>query len=681
MSRDRVVVIIFMAAVLFVVPKNARAEEPLPVVRLDEIDLREAPLRDALALIGESAGVNLAASDDAAKTKVTIHLRNMPPFSAVQAICQTQGLFFNKRLNEDGIDIVTTVKEYQEGLTVFREEKTQVYTMLYPNAIDLAVAIRDVFGTRVQLSLGKEGIYNESDEIQRRFERFDLIDSRSQGLATSFSAGGNSSSSGGGGNSSSGGNSSGSNRSTSGGGGGGSSIGALNQRVDVPVVDQRAPAILGNMSPDQLARASALIGKDGMAGVVDSEKLGKIGRNNNSTIHVSVLNRNNQIVVRTSDPGVIEEIDRLKAQLDIPTPQVLLEVKVLSVELSDGFNSVFDVQHANGSSAGGFSTGDIAKPSPPSLSIGGFGAGGGSPFALNPSSLIYQYVNDKFRVRMQMLENKNKVTTLATPLLLVANNEVSRVFIGQERPIVRNISSQTTATQGVITSAPTTSIDFRPVGTTLLITPNINSDRTVTLRLLQETSSIVTGGATIPVVAGDGSVTNQPVDVVSAQSLTGTLVAKDGLSLALGGMIEESVSDQREGVPVLGRLPGVGILFRRQNTGRGRKEIIIVVRPYILSTPAEAEAVGKRVVDAHSTHPKTCELTPPQGEPIGTMNTYLPREVLRPNPPANKLEEVLRFHSVLPEDYEKLHRWRPAGTNQPCSPNWKQSCAVNYSLL
>ena len=82
---------------------------------------------------------------------------------------------------------------------------------------------------------------------------------------------------------------------------------------------------------------------------------------------------------------------------------------------------------------------------------------------------------------MQLLENANRVTTLATPLLLVANNEVSRIFIGQERSrSCTNIGSQTNQNQTQsLTNSPNTTIDLRnPVGTTLLITPNINADRT-----------------------------------------------------------------------------------------------------------------------------------------------------------------------------------------------------------
>jgi general secretion pathway protein D len=255
---------------------------------------------------------------------------------------------------------------------------------------------------------------------------------------------------------------------------------------------------------------------------------------------------------------------------------------------------------------------------------------------------------------MQLLEDRNKVTVLATPMLLAANNEVSRLFIGEERPIVRNISSNVAVAGnlgGTVVGGGSSNIEFRPVGTTLLITPQINADRTVTLRILQENSLIISGGASIPVIAADGTVTNQPVDVVSSRTLTGTLVAKDGLSLAMGGLIEEGLNDQREQVPLLGRLPVLGFFFRRQATGRFRRELIIVVRPYILSTPIEGEALSKRLTESLALHPKAGELYPPEGRVLGPLGTYKPHEVLRPNPPANRLQGLLQLHSVLPLDF------------------------------
>ena len=126
-------------------------------------------------------------------------LRNVTPFEAVQTLCQINGLYFKKPTPEEPIGVVTTVKEFQEGLTVFREEKTQIYTLLYPNATELAAAIRNLYGDRVRLSRGAQDVFNETDDIQRRFERFDILDSRSSGLTQSLTSGGSNGSSSGGG--------------------------------------------------------------------------------------------------------------------------------------------------------------------------------------------------------------------------------------------------------------------------------------------------------------------------------------------------------------------------------------------------------------------------------------------------------------------------------------------------
>ena len=131
-----------------------------------------------------------------------------------------------------------------------------------------------------------------------------------------------------------------------------------------------------------------------------------------------------------------------------------------------------------------------------------------------------------FTARIQFLETKDRVTAVATPMLLVANNEVARLFVGEERPVVRNISSQTTVNENVVTTTPSNTIETRPVGTTLLLTPNVNADRTVTLRVLEESSEVLVGEASIPVVTGDGDVINQPVDVVSSRTVTGTSFSK-----------------------------------------------------------------------------------------------------------------------------------------------------------
>lgn len=388
-----------------------------------------------------------------------------------------------------------------------------------------------------------------------------------------------------------------------------------------------------NLTPEQ----AQVVQKALQEGRAETDAALQALRRQQVDIYVAVSRKNNMLMVRTSDAAVMEDIRDLVKKLDVPIAVLLLEVKVLSIELGDGFNSVFDYQFSDGvNNAGGFGSG-LVQPPPAdvlsgtvrkaaSLAVGGTG--------LNSGALLFQFVNDNFRARLQLLEDKNKITTLATPLLLTSNNEVSRLFVGEERPIIRNISSSTVVNNNAVTSTPNTTVEFRPVGTTLLITPNINSDPTVTLRILQENSTINPGAANIPVVTGEGSVQQQAVDVVSTRTVSGTVIAKDELMVAVGGLIEDNVHDQRSQVPILGRIPVLGVPFRKQSTGRGRRELIVLCKPHIMSTPAEAQELSEKLIRELSLHPAS-----PDGHEI---KAYSPREVIRPEPPKNGKEGLFK---------------------------------------
>jgi general secretion pathway protein D len=343
-------------------------------------------------------------------------------------------------------------------------------------------------------------------------------------------------------------------------------------------------------------------------------------------------------------------ICHLVRQLDVPTPLVLLEVKVLSIDLGEDFNSIFDYQFATDNLlAGGFTSGnilpplaDIGAPAPPRyLPINPQGTG------IRPTDFIFQVVNSNFRFRMQVLEVHNRVTEVATPVLLTANNEVSRIFIGQTQPITIGFTPGQIVNTGVATAStlsPTPITTLQDIGTQLVITPNINADRTVTLRLTEQRSSVVPNGGTIPVPNATGGIQNIAIDIVRRQTFTGTVVAKDGLTVAVGGLIEEELRDHREEPPIISKIPYLGFLFRRQTSRRGRREHVILIRPYVFFTPVEAAALSRDLVSDLSAHP----MAP---APIGTLNTFLPREVLRPDPPKDGCETIFKVHFFTPKDF------------------------------
>jgi len=91
-------------------------------------------------------------------------------------------------------------------------------------------------------------------------------------------------------------------------------------------------------------------------------------------------------------------------------------------------------------------------------------------------------------------------------------------------------------------------------------------------------------------------------------------------------------------------LPIIGFFFRQQNSVRSRTELVILIRPYVFSTPCESAATSCKLMQQLSIHPKAVDSE-------GTMNTFAPHEVIRANPPMNECQKVFRFHSLEPKEY------------------------------
>jgi general secretion pathway protein D len=238
-----------------------------------------------------------------------------------------------------------------------------------------------------------------------------------------------------------------------------------------------------------------------------------------------------------------------------------------------------------------------------------------------------------------VLEDEGRVTSVATPILLVSNNEVSKVFVGEERPIVVDVDTETVLNNNVAVTQVNPVIETRNVGTTLMITPNINSDRTVQLRILQESSAISPNTATIPISTGDGDIQNFDVDVVDTKHVTGTVIAKDQLTLAVGGLIEERVEDSEVGIPILKDIPILNILFSNKVARKSRTELVILIRPTVVTTPEDAERASRYRLEALSIHPYRFGKE-------DSLETFHPEEVpglLRPGP---SWATALRLHQL-----------------------------------
>lgn len=595
-----------MAWILALAAQAVPPEDEGP--RLKKVDFRELPLVEACRLLSDQTGLNLVPSAEAASATVSLFLRDVPALAAVEAMCKSHDLWM-QRDPRTGIVRINTVREYKRDITSFTEEKTEFFTLLYPNALDVAYAVRNLFGARVVLQPGDADLDLMAD-LAMRFGRFDLIDSRTQGFGAGL-PGGAGSAFGGAGFGSRGyfGAYAGGVEGAAGLPGFGGFAGALygaSAAYGRPyeTAPPRTPAAPKPLEPtaEEIPTLEKLIAGAKLDETQKAAILQSLAQRVQAPIYVTVARRQNKLIVRSGDDAALEQIRALVRKLDIPTPLLLLEVRVLSVDLLDGYTSFFEYQGAHQKVAGAMTTGNILNPTPPALGPAGTG--------LRQGDLIFQYVDANFAARLQVLAQKNRIRTLATPVLLTANNEVSRLFIGREVPLNRSfVGGQAVTNQATTTTVPgTTGIEFRPVGTTLLFTPTINADRTVTLRIVQETSD-VNSTATVLVPTATGFAP-QPVNVVSSQVVSGTVVAKSELAVAFGGLIEAGTSREDEQVPILGDIPLLGLLFKRRVDRDTRREIVVVVRPYVLSTPAESEAVSHRLMEKLGSDTRALDVRP-----------------------------------------------------------------------
>ncbi len=558
--KTRIALAVFLLAAA---PAFAQAPSGIEDIRVKSVSLSDASVGDGARLLTDVSGYNIVATQDAAKSRVSFLLRDVSLKTSVETLCGLASLWYRDDPASRVLRIMTA-QEYQRDLVVVRDAKTKVFTLLHPNAVLIATQIRDLYGPRVILSLG-------IDETAFETHASGPTDTSAQnGLIPGVVNG-----------------------SQYGSGGSGSNAG------------QQLSSIDRDLSPERLAEmAKRRAESDGSKspGAV-SEADVEAAMSQESVIYVTVNRTSNLLLVRTADERAVGEIEKLVLELDRPTPQVLLEMKILELDLADGFKSIFDLSIADDAAATGPPDGQPANPLLPAAATGLKYVLGAGNFPLEGGTLLYQFLDERLRFRIQLLSTERRIRTVATPLLLCSNNREARLFVGEERPLVRNVTVVTNTTTGVVTDQLAPTVEIEEIGTTLRIIPHINADRTVTLTIFQESSSVVTGGASLPVSTGSGAVTSFPVDTVNTAILEAVIVGKDHLALAVGGLIREEISDSEQKVPFLGDLPVLGVLFRREVRNRSKRELILLITPHVLVTPDEGERISRDRLQSLSLHP------------------------------------------------------------------------------
>ncbi len=282
----------------------------------------------------------------------------------------------------------------------------------------------------------------------------------------------------------------------------------------------------------------------------------------------------NAIVVRGT-PAVIAAVAGLIDQLDVRRPQVLIEAAIaevtsdvaeqLGVQFGAGKAAVLGgVTGATSFSNSGVSLGSIVAallPGVPTALSTGLSIAGGSP--------------GNFSVLVQALGTSAKANLLSTPSITTLDNEPAEIVVGQNVPF----RTGSYGTDGN-TLIPFTTIERQDVGLTLRVVPRIHEGNSIRLEVSQEVSSLV------------GAVTGAADLITNRRSIQTTVLADNGDTIVLGGLISDDRTAVKSQVPVLGDIPVVGNLFKSRQTERVKRTLFVFLRPTILRDRASIVAAA-----------------------------------------------------------------------------------------
>ncbi|WP_298914500.1 type II secretion system secretin GspD [uncultured Roseobacter sp.] len=317
----------------------------------------------------------------------------------------------------------------------------------------------------------------------------------------------------------------------------------------------------------ELVRAT-LTGSAGLTNPVseslESESLQSIAATDGiEDVSVQASTELNAVVVRGT-AAQIREVVALVGRLDQRRAQVLIEAAIvevsgdvaqrLSAQLGFG-----DLAPPGGLAATSFSNGGV--------SLGSVLAAIGVPNAsLAPAGGSFSIGNDNFGLLLQALNQTSKANLLSTPSLTTLDNQAASIVVGQNVPF----RTGSFATDGN-TVQPFTTIERRDVGITMNVLPRVNAGDVVRLDISQEVSSLVNAN-----LEGAADL------ITNRRSIQTSVLADDGATIVLGGLITRDDLESLQKVPGAGDIPLLGNLFKSRSTTQNRRTLFVFLKPTIL---------------------------------------------------------------------------------------------------
>lgn len=307
------------------------------------------------------------------------------------------------------------------------------------------------------------------------------------------------------------------------------------------------------------------------------------------------------MIVFQGDAQSWRALQGVLARLDQPARQVLIEVTVAEVTLTDELTHGVEWALRNIS---------VEGMSGPLTALADNATAGGLRWAALSSS-------GQVRATLNLFAKDSRVTILSTPRILVKSGEAASIDVGTEVPIITSQATAPDLPNNGNQSSILQSVQYRKTGTLLDIEAVVHSGQRVDLKISQEVSEAV---------QTDTSEISSPS--ILSRSLRTVLSLADGQSTLLGGLISSSRADGKSKVPLLGDIPLLGRAFQNRTKSSVRTELLLLITPYVLEDSTQVEEVTRAVRERFGRVERSWP-----GRPDGAPAPLQPREPL-PVPPA-----------------------------------------------
>jgi len=280
---------------------------------------------------------------------------------------------------------------------------------------------------------------------------------------------------------------------------------------------------------------------------------------------------NNSVLIYASEESY-RIIERALNQLDRPKLQVAIDVTIAEVTLNDdlSYGVQFFIHNKYGSLSNSTQTAAnqvLGAATPISPSLPGLNlVVGNAAFPQVILSALHQYTDVKI---------------LSNPSLVVVDNQVATLEVGDQVPITTGSATVLSANNAVVNT-----VDYKNTGIILHVLPRVNSNGNVLLDIEQEISSV-------PAPSANTTVNLTPT--ISERKVKSELSVASGQTVLLAGLIQENQSITHSGVPVLDQIPILGNAFSSKDKSISRTELILFIRPQIIHDGADASVVAEEL--------------------------------------------------------------------------------------